>query len=93
MRTPNLSSPFFLPTPPPIPMTDEGRVLLNYFTSQVEALANMVKLVAEGHLDPLSEAPDKPRDGDIRYADGTTWNPGSGRGLYLRKQTSWVFIA
>jgi len=28
--------------------------------------------------------PDKPRAGQVYYADGTNWNPGSGEGLYLR---------
>ena len=27
--------------------------------------------------------PAKPRDGDIRYADGANWNPGSGQGIYV----------
>ena len=27
-------------------------------------------------------APPKPREGTFVFADGTTWNPGSGRGLY-----------
>lgn len=28
--------------------------------------------------------PDKPRTGDFAVADGTSWNPGSGAGLYRR---------
>ena len=27
--------------------------------------------------------PTRPRKGDIRYADGTDWNPGSGEGIYF----------
>jgi len=27
--------------------------------------------------------PDKPRAGQVYYADGSLWNPGSGEGLYL----------
>lgn len=25
---------------------------------------------------------EKPRDGDVVFADGTNWNPGSGKGFY-----------
>ena len=28
----------------------------------------------------------------VPYADGTTWNPGSGKGLYIRNGGVWVFI-
>ena len=32
----------------------------------------------------------KPRDGDIRYADGTNWNPGSGgEGIYAYFNNTW----
>lgn len=34
------------------------------------------------YLKPLTAAPRKPRDGMVVYADGTTWNPGGGRGIY-----------
>ena len=43
---------------------------------------------------PLSyNAPPKPRVGQLAYADGTDWNPGSGEGLYVYKSTGWVLIA
>lgn len=35
-------------------------------------------------------APDKPREGMLRFADGTSWNPGSGRGLYQYVSGAWV---
>lgn len=31
----------------------------------------------------VSTAPVKPLDGQLSYADGTLWNPGSGRGAYM----------
>lgn len=36
-------------------------------------------------------APTKPQSGDIRFADGTNWNPGAGAGLYLF-DTVWTPI-
>lgn len=36
--------------------------------------------------------PSKPRQGMVRYADGTTWNPGSGAGMYLYNGATWNFL-
>lgn len=35
-------------------------------------------------------APSKPRTGLIRFADGTSWNPGAGAGYYQYKGGAWV---
>lgn len=35
-------------------------------------------------------APTRPTAGMIAFADGTNWNPGSGRGLYEYRTSSWV---
>lgn len=40
----------------------------------------------------LHNAPHKPREGDVIFADGTDWNPGSGRGLYQRSGSAWVIL-
>lgn len=34
--------------------------------------------------------PSKPRDGMIRHADGTDWDPGDGEGLYVRIAGTWT---
>lgn len=44
-------------------------------------------------LRELHVEPKKPRNGMVVYAEGVDWNPGSGRGLYYRKDDAWVFIA
>ena len=39
--------------------------------------------------------PSRPREGDVRYADGTDWDPGSGEGIYFFKKGSpgsWVLL-
>lgn len=38
----------------------------------------------------LYAQPEKYAQGDVVYADGTTWNPGAGEGLYLRTSGAWV---
>lgn len=51
-------------------------------------ISNVVNNISEGHMEVTNVAPEKPRAGDIRYADGTNWNPNSqGEGLYLYLST------
>lgn len=51
----------------------------------------VLELLRDGHLDVSYEAPTKPSQGDIRYADGTSWDPGSGEGIYFYNSGgSWV---
>lgn len=43
-------------------------------------------------LDTLYAVPKKPREGMLIKADGTTWNPGSGAGVYLYRASAWQFL-
>ena len=43
-------------------------------------------------LDKLYAVPLKTKDGMIVYADGTTWNPGSGAGAYIYRGAAWHFL-
>jgi len=64
-----------------------------YLREEFDKLSVSITQLAAGHLDPELVAPDKPRDGDIRYAAGApNWNPGSGRGLYIYKINVWTFL-
>ena len=36
--------------------------------------------------------PDRPMEGMVVLADGTSWNPGSGAGYYGYRGTSWTFL-
>ena len=38
---------------------------------------------------PGAQVP-KTNEGDVAYADGTSWNPGQGEGLYVRINGAWV---
>ncbi len=37
----------------------------------------------------LAAEPDRYEDGDLVYANGSDWNPGSGAGLYERRGAAW----
>ncbi|WP_146218923.1 hypothetical protein [Undibacterium pigrum] len=62
--------------------------------SELQKISVAISLSGLGHLDKTSVAPVKPRDGDVRYADGIAWNPGAGVGVYYYKgaTSSWVLL-
>lgn len=43
---------------------------------------------------PLHVAPSRPQGGKLYFADGTDWNPGSGRGMYVYDEgaTSYRYL-
>ena len=86
MRTPNLGSAFYAPGQPPENAADVQRFL----TTELSKIATCMQLLAVGHLDMSYAAPTKPRIGDIRLADGTTWNPSNGQGMYYYNGTKWL---
>lgn len=78
-------SPFAVPTDP--------RELGSYLDGELNRLWGSLQALAAGHLTITYVEPDKPRPGDIRYADGTEWNPGSGEGIYRRTLSdTWVKV-
>ena len=68
--------------------------------ADLSAVNNELRKIAEAlnqrvpflYLDTLYAAPSKPRDGILALADGTTWNPGSGAGVYLYRAGAWRFL-
>jgi hypothetical protein len=81
MRDPNLGTvQFSVGNPGEIRTLEE---LTRYVRDLESRAAAAITLLAAGHLDVINAAPPKPRQGDIRYADGTNWNPGGGEGVYF----------
>lgn len=77
----------YVPSPPP--QNQDG--VVRYLYNELGKLA--VLLEGSSILPETHVAPDKQTNGLLAYADGTNWNPGSGRGLYqYRTGTGWVFI-
>lgn len=74
--------------PGPVPRTyDELRLWLD---AETQRIANTIMRCAD--LPVSNAAPERPRVGMMRYADGTGWDPGSGEGLYVYKTAGWTFI-
>lgn len=90
MRTTSIGSVSYSPDDPP----DDPKQLQRFMRSELLKIKAAIDALAAGHLDKSYAAPSKPRDGDIRYADGTSWNPGSGQGIYYYKASasSWVLL-
>ena len=65
-----------------------------WFTEVLQEVVEAHNLLAEGYLPVLHAAPDKPQTGRIVFADGTDWNPGSGRGTYVYDEDAvgWSFL-
>ena len=57
---------------------------------ELNKLGDIIYNVAQLRLEQTNVAPVKPRDGDIKYADGTNWNPGSGVGVYAYIGGAWT---
>jgi len=53
--------------------------------AELQQLRNILETMQVNHLEFTKhyKEPKKPIEGRMYYADGTTWNPGSGRGLYI----------
>jgi hypothetical protein len=66
--------------------------LPRFIIDELQKLKAGLDILSAGHLDKAHAEPPRPRDGDIRYADGTDWNPGSGAGIYYYNGSAWVFI-
>ena len=68
-------------TPNPAPLNNEQ--LSDYLFHELNRLSDVIFNLDVMRLEETNVVPNKPRDGDIRYADGTNWNPGSGQGIYV----------
>jgi len=68
--------------------------LRNWISNELIRVANAFTTEAQTTTLPvLSAAPAKPQIGQVVFADGTNWNPNSGRGLYYYDTSGWVHIA
>ena len=74
--------------PGPIPEQQED--LGTYLVTELKRLGNIIYNQAAFRLERIHVEPQRPRIGDIRFADGTDWNPGSGEGVYLYTASGWT---
>jgi hypothetical protein len=87
MRDPNLGTVAYAAADPTGITTLPDMV--RFLRDREIRLEAAIKALAAGHIDKMGTAPLRPRDGDIRYADGIGWNPGGGAGIYYFDGSVW----
>lgn len=64
-----------------------------YLTREFQNLAQALQATVDAvTLKKLYAAPSRIYDGMVVRADGTTWNPGSGAGVYAYYGGAWHFL-
>lgn len=66
--------------------------LRDWANREVQRIATAFSTSAQTTIPVHNSEPSKPQTGQLVLADGTNWNPGSGRGLYYY-DNGWVYIA
>lgn len=82
----------YIPSNPPNVLNLEGRnlrVFTHWLRTELENISRAHNNTIDIQLDPQGAVPTKIKNGMIRYADGTNWNPGSGTGAYVRVEGVW----
>lgn len=88
MRPLNTSTIFYVPEQVP---SDPAQLPM-YLENEFAKIKRSIEQISMGHFEVTYVEPPKPRKGDLRYADGVSWNPGSGQGVYVYKGTTWVLL-
>lgn len=63
--------------------------LLQYLKRELDRIGRVIDALQDDGYEATTVAPSRPRDGMVRLADGTAWNPGSGQGLYVYYNGAW----
>lgn len=74
--------------PQQLPGNPDLPALLAYLRREFFSIYQGLESVEQ--LQVRYEAPAKPREGRLVYADGTHWNPGAGKGVYYYDGAAWV---
>mgnify|MGYP001156905487 CR=1 FL=1 len=77
--------------PGPLPADKEDLGI--YLVTELKRLGNTILNQTYLRTERTHVAPEKPRGGDIRYADGTNWNPNTeGEGIYFFKESTSAWV-
>lgn len=76
--------------PTAVPVSFQG--LRSWLAAQLRLIADTLSAptVRGVTFAILAAEPARFQNGDVVYADGASWNPGSGAGLYERRSGAWV---
>lgn len=74
------------------PKTESVDEVLQWALQELEKASIVINNLSDGRCAALDVEPKKPRDGMIRKADGTNWDPGDGRGYYGFDEESGLWL-
>lgn len=65
-----------------------------FYQEELWKIKMLFDVVLKGTMEEAFAAPSKLWTGRVVFADGTSWNPGSGRGPYVydADTTTWIFL-
>ena len=66
----------------PLPVPSDPKDLPGYFAQELLAIEQAINVKEFLQLQETHVEPERVENGIIYLADGTDWNPGSGRGIY-----------
>lgn len=75
-------------TPRP-PVSAEPAEIMWWTYEELNRLSILMEQLVKGNTEETNVAESKPRNGMIRLADGTNWDPGSGQGVYAYYNNQW----
>lgn len=78
MRQRTIDATTYQPGDPP----SDPALLQRFLREEMIKIAAAFAALKAAHFDATKTVPAKPRAGDIIYADGVMWDPGSGEGFY-----------
>ena len=78
-------------SPEPVSSDLPQEQLIEYLLRELSRISVEFQLIEDGRVLPMRyAAPARPREGTLAIADGTSWNPGSGKGLYEYRAGAWA---
>lgn len=80
----------YVPSTPPGGQTPETVSFAQYIFRELLAISKTFTEQPIVQLQVQHGEPEKPREGMLVFADGTDWNPGGGRGVYVYSSSAWV---
>lgn len=69
--------------------SDNPQEIVSWATRELYKVSAALQTALARKVEFLNVAPAKPREGDIRGADGINWNPGAGKGIYAFYSGAW----
>jgi len=81
-----MSNTAYTPTPP------GDRITVTWLMEELRRIQAALALLGTVQVPELHAPPAKPLPQQIVFADGTDWNPGSGRGFYGYDSGTWRFL-